>query len=336
MLTTISHPDELLPAITHIPLVDPYGRQPGTPLFRSYTPNLKIYDGDATKVKANKLIQNSMITVRDYNLLRTLLGVGILSRQQIQRLFWTPGTSLSTVNRRLKLQADRGVLISTMTYRDMLSDLGLERCALYGLGDVAREILAARSGLQSSRTIAYNPKYYAILADNPLVRHHVMTAEIYTRLKEKSNRADNEMVWFIEMACIIRDGDRELVRPDAYAVIGREEDKEEAHLFIETDTRNTNWEKKIQSYELARSRGNWREVLGSDWFPLVLCVVPNEHAVVRVANLIKSQSANVAYLLKAWPQFLVEDPYTGWYHAQGEAGGELVKILPDHLIQERS
>lgn len=290
MLTTLSHPDELLPAITHIPVVDPYGRQPGTPLFRSYTPNLKIYDGETTKVKANKLIQNSMITVRDYNILRTLLGVGILSRQQVQRLYWSPGVSLSTVNRRLKLLADRGVLISTMTYRDMLSDLGLER--------------------------------------------YVMTAELYTRLKEKCNRVGNEMVWFNEMACIIRGSDRELVRPDAYVVIGRAGDEEEAHLFIETDTRNTNWEKKVQSYELARSRGNWREVLGSDWFPLVLCVVPNEHAVARVANLIRSQSANVTYLLKAWPQFLVEDPYTGWYHVQGEAGEEMFKILPDRMIQE--
>lgn len=331
---TVLHPDEPLSAITHIPLADPYGRQPGEPLFRSRMPKQDISQNESVPARAGKLIESSMITVRDYNILKTLLGVGILTRHQTQRLFWEPGASLSVINRRLKRLTDRGVLLSTITHRELLSDLGLERCNLFSLGDVGREIMAIREGRPSWRRIPYNTKYYDIRVNNRLIRHHLMTSEIYTRLKEKSGRVGNEMVWFNEMACIIREEKQELVRPDAYAAIWRNGFAEEAHLFIETDTRHTNWEKKVPSYKVASVRGDWREVLDTARFPLVLCVVPSEQAVSRVAGLIKARSTNVTYLLKAWPRFLVEDPYVGWYHAQGDAGEELVKILPDSMIQE--
>lgn len=327
--------DGTLSAMTHIPLADPYGRRPGDPLFRSRAPKQKIYDSGAARIKASKLIQNSMITLRDTHILQTLLGVGILSRHQMQRLFWPPGTSLSTINRRLKLLTDRGILLSTTSYFDLLSDWGLERCHVYGLEDVGREVLAIRAGQPAARHVAYNGRYYDLLAENRLIRHHLMTSEIYTRLKEKSVRAGNELLWLNEMAAHIHDGERELVRPDAYATIWREGFADAAHLFIETDTRHTEWPKKVQSYELARSHGNWRHVLGAPCFPLVLGVVPHQRAVHRVATLIQAQATSITYLLKAWPQFLAEDPYTGWFHVQGAAGEEMVKLLPDEMIAEQ-
>ncbi|MCP4357163.1 MAG: hypothetical protein GY796_03980, partial [Chloroflexi bacterium] len=86
----ILHPDEPLSAVAHIPLVDPYGRRPGDPLFRSQMPKQAISQYDTASARAGKLIERSMITVRDYNILKTLLGVGILTRHQMQRLFWQP------------------------------------------------------------------------------------------------------------------------------------------------------------------------------------------------------------------------------------------------------
>lgn len=334
---SILYPVDHVPAIAYVPVKDPYGRRAGDPLFRSTRVNKKILDSDAIRAKATKLIHNSMVTVRDNNILNALLGVGVLSRHQLQRLFWEPDIALSTTNRRLKVLVERDILESTISYLDWLEDLRLERCSLYGIGDVGREILAVRWNQQSSKSVSYNKSYYSLIVENRIICHHVMTSEIYTQLKVKSNQAGNEMLWINEMDCIIRstaEDAKELVRPDGYAEIWRDGCEDTAHLFIETDTRNTEWEKKIESYECAYAQGNWIEALNSPWFPIILCVVPTPQAVKRVGALIKERARNVTYLLKAWPYFLIEDPYTGWYHVQGNENEEVVKILPDMMIQE--
>jgi hypothetical protein len=333
---SILYPDDHVPAIAYIPVSDPDGRKPGDLIFHSRAKKKKINESDTDKVKATKLIQNGMITVRDCNILKSLLGVGIFTREQVQRLFWEPGNSKTVVQRRLRLLVERELVLSTMAYLDMLEQLGMERCSLYGLDSVGREVIALREQMQSATKVSYSHQYY-VLADNRIIRHHVMTSEIFTQLKVKSNRVGNEMLWINEMDCILRDKNetvKELVRPDGYAEIWRDGFEDTAHLFVETDTRNTDWEKKIESYELAYARGNWQESLNTPWFPLVLCIVPTPQAVKRVGSLIKERARNVTYLLKAWPQFLMEDPYIGWHHVQGDDGVEIVKILPDTMVKK--
>lgn len=335
MLTDNFHPHEPAPAIAHIPYLAP-GHQEMNSALCGYSGkrrrNHTLNPTDSPAVRAQKLIENGLVTRRDYYLLKSLIGVGLLTRRQLQELFWQPGTARQTVSRRLSLLAgeERQLLISSSRQKDILAQLGLERCLTFGLSKTGRELIAQYEGRQSWRHVPYNDRYYKLETIRfSMIRHHLMTSEIYTRLKVKSNQAGNEMVWFNEMACILREGNQEMVRPDGYAVLWREGFPAEAHLFIETDTRHTDWEKKLQSYAAAKTRGNWRELFAIYQFPLVLCLVPSQQAVARIARLVQGQTQSpVTYLFKPWPQFLVEDPYTGWYHAQAD---KVVKILPDRM-----
>lgn len=327
---SVLYPRSHVPAISYIPVEE---INPSRPLSYSWGTNKKINESDTDRTKAIKLIQNSMVTVRDLNILKSLLGTGLFTRDQLQRLFWD-AKKVNTVTKRLKILVERDILSSSMAHMDKLENLGLVRCSIFGLGPAGCEILAVREQMQSAKKVSYNFQYYVIL-DNRIIRHHIMTSEIYTQLKTKSNKVRNEMIWLNEMECIIRsihDETKELVRPDGYAQIWREGFEHTAYLFIETDTRNTDWKKKIESYEKACAHGDWKEKLNAPQFPIVLCVVPNAQAAKRVMSLIKEKARDVVYLVKPWSLLLSENPYTDWYYVQGNNTEERVKILPDNMI----
>lgn len=338
MLTNLLPPDVPFPGIINIPYLKPQGKEIRKTLG-GFSGKRRVYHklnkSDPPAIRAEKLMERGKITNRDYHILKSLLGVGVLSRQQIQRLFWHLDSARQTVCRRLALLtgAERQFLEFTDIHKDTLESIGLERCRVYGLSVTGRELIAIREGRKSWRYVAYNEHYYELKTVCSIMRHHLMTSEIYTRLKVKSNRAGNDMMWFNEMACIIYNGKQELVRPDGYTTISCERFSEVATAFIETDTRHTDWEKKIQSYETAKAEGDWATVLGVSQFPLVLCVVPSQRAIERVTGMITNRRyTHVTYLFKPWHQFLIEDPYVGWYHAKAD---KVVKILPDKMIEEQ-
>lgn len=265
---------------------------------------------------ARALLQNGTMTYRDMYLLETLLGVGVLTSSQIHLLFWS-GKTRNAQRKRLGKLEKLGIIHCNSSYRFLLKGIGLQADNIYGLTSFGMEMLAAYNGRQSKKQIPYDTAYYSIVGNNRLMKHHIMTSQIYTKLKSAARTIGTEMVWINEMSSIIRhaEDDIELVRPDGFFKLYREYVSRTVLGFIETDTRNTEWIKKIRSYEKAFALGRWEENFGSK-FPTVFCIVPNNKAVNRVGGLIRKHRENVHYLVKSWQKLQEEDAFVNWYIPQ--------------------
>lgn len=262
--------------------------------------------------RATALLRNGTITGRDIQLLETFVGVGILTSSQIHALFWSKA-KISTPRKRLGKLIQLGLLESSSGYQRMLVEIGFSAENVYQLAPFGKMLLAVNSGKRSSRQLPYDSHYYHVAVNNRLMKHHVMTAQIYTTFKVGTQRHRNRLLWVNEMSAIVRDAEgKELVRPDGQFKIYREGLAGQVQGFVETDTRHTAWEKKIRSYEKAFALGDWQAQLGSK-FPTVFCVVPNDKAVMRVGELVRLTRQHVNFMLKSWPQFKTGDPFEQWY-----------------------
>lgn len=272
---------------------------------------------DTPRQVAVKLLENGEVTHRDAKILYTLLGIGVATRHQLQRLFWQEAVLLTTVLVRLRLLEQKGLLCASKQYIPHLKETGLTPCKVYGLGEAGLEVLAIRNALSSRREVPYNSDYYSLLQDNRLFLHHIQASELYTCLKLESRQREHMLKWLNETAVSVRDSSgRELVRPDGAAVI--ETDKRMAGFFVEIDRHKTDWYKKVYAYERGFRDGDWPARFdGVQKYPIVLCVVPTRHAVKRIAHLISDYQGmgGVTYLFKAWPDILSTTAYAGWYDA---------------------
>lgn len=280
---------------------------------------------DTARQAALKLLENGEITHRDGKMMMTLLGIGIATRHQLQRLFWQEAVCLRTALVRLRLLEKKGILRASRQYLPHLAQMGLIACNTYGLGDVGLEVLAWRNALDSAKAVPYNSSYYSLLQGNHLFTHHIQTSELYTRLKLAARQQGHPLQWLNETVASVRDQNgAECVRPDGGILLQGEEGVEP--FFVEIDTRNTDWHKKVIAYERAFREGLWQERFGSGEYPPVLCVVPNAHSVTRIARLIRDTRgmSSVVYLFKAWPDLLAGNVYEKWYQA---SSGRLVNLL---------
>lgn len=301
-----------------IPNAPPYGATLHTSVMTTNSKhrarNGKLLEAAQTeKERAKALLQNGTMTYRDMYLLETFLGVGVLTSSQIYALFWSPKTRNAQRKRLGKLER-LGLIEGNSSHRFLLNGIGLQADNLYGLTRFGKELLAMYEGRHSQKQIPYDEDYYSIVGRNRLLKHHIMTSQIYTTFKCASREIGLNMQWINEMSVIIRhrgEG-QELVRPDGFFKLYRPDMSRTVLGFVETDTRNTEWEKKIRSYERAFSLGNWQASIGSR-FPTVFCVVPNEKAVMRVSQRVQAHRENVTYLIKSWSKLQKEDVFRNWY-----------------------
>lgn len=283
---------------------------------------------DTPRQAALKLLENGEITHRDTKILMTLLGIGIATRDQLQRLFWQPNSSVKVVLNRLGELERKGVLVGSQNYVEALTQVGLAPCRVYGLGQVGLEVLAWRNALRSAKSVPYNSQYYSLVQGNHLFTHHIQTSEFYTRLKLACRKQGYVLSWLNEAFASIRDReDIELVRPDGGVII--QTDELERGFFVEIDRHKTDWHKKVGSYERTFRHGRWQEKFEVNKFPAVLCIVPTHHAVERIGVRIRESQGfiGVVWYLKAWPELLVTDANEGWYHVTAQRVVNLTALM---------
>ena len=165
-----------------------------------------------------------------------------------------------------------------------------------------------------------------LTGDDHLLLHDLRISEMFTRLQLGADKRGNELVWFNEMATILRQGDEEIVRSDGMGVLMGEGGG--TAYFVEMDRGNTDWRKKVQSYERARSQTAWRQVLRVDnWqpsaYPGVLCVVP-DWMEKRVREEIWGQKPQTHFYVKGWKSFWETEIFEDWHTASG--GKEEVSV----------
>jgi hypothetical protein len=281
---------------------------------------------------AAELLQQRRITNRDYRIFETLYGAApILSRHQLQRLFWGESTA-ATVGR---IASNRlGMLVYpyyALNYNPnavfALASVGMEPCYVYYLDTVGIRLLAEQRQREGKPFRPPQTGYNALAAPVMLL-HDLMVNEIFTRIRLRA-QADERLRfrWVIQWQSIIRDqADNELVRPDAIIILHQPDLNLTRHFFLELDRDNTvrRWPEKIQHYENALSTGQWRGRFGMKTFPTIL-VVSQLAEPERIASVVKKHSRATGWLFRTWSGLLSpnSDILTGWQNKVGEVSSLL-------------
>jgi hypothetical protein len=273
----------------------------------------------SARQQALELLEGNRLTDRDINLVRAFIGVGLLSRDQIQRLFFHNHLKLAG-NRLVKLYQyhflDRG-----LHWMQEMREMGLPPCYIYTLNKVGMEVYALYTSTPSS-DVPCTPDRYRLTRHNHFLLHDLQISEMFTRLQMGAWALGYEMTWFNELAATLRDGEEELVRPDGLAIIEAGGQEWETGWFIEMDRGNTNWEKKVAYYERARRQSAWEAVFRVQAYPAVLCVVPRRLQ-RKVVEIIQGQRPLTRFYVKSWEDFLQQEVFAGW---QAPGNGALLQI----------
>jgi hypothetical protein len=288
-------------------------------------------------VLAAELVQQGRITNRDYQIFETLYGAApILSRHQIQRLFWGNSTARTVgriVSNRLgTLVYPYYALNHNPNASVALAGAGLEPCYVYYLDAVGIKLLAEQRR-RSGRTFRPPQNIYNALAAPILLLHDLMVHEVFTQVTLRT-RGDSRVRfrWVIQWQSIIRDqAGNEMVRPDATIVLHEPETNVTRHYFLELDRdHNTRrWPERVQRYENALSAGQWRGKFGMRSFPTVL-VVSQHVGPERIAAIVRKQSQATSWLFKEWSSLLPagNDILAGWHNKHGEAASLIAAENP--------
>lgn len=276
-------------------------------------PPLKV----STRQYALHLLEGRL-TTRDLELVRALIGVGMLTRHQVQRLFFADNAKLAS-NRLVKLYHYHFLDRSSYWLVDMAYE-GFEPCYIYTIGATGLEAFALRMGIGRS-DVPFPPARYTLSREDHFLLHDLQISEMFTRLQMGAREKGWELVWFNESAAIQRRGEEEVVRPDGIAVLMGPE--RQVPLFVEMDRGNTDWVHKVAAYERARQQVTWPQTLRVDgWqptiYPTVLCVVPDRMQ-DEVLRTIASRQAQTRFYLKSWETFLTTDIFTEWQDSRSGA-----------------
>jgi hypothetical protein len=293
------------------------GKSRNIPVRRPTRPPLET----SVRQAAKQLLNSLRFTARDEALLNTLLGVGLLSQQQIRSLFFASANDRTT-NSRLKQLYDAHLLDFTAGLMPRMAEAGMQPCYLYALGPVGEEILAIRRGV--SRSALGLSDRYDLHRGNPLLMHDLQVSHIYVQAKVAARPHNGGVVWGNEQAAAIRNQTgQELVRPDGLLdlTIGRQNQT----FFVELDRGSSHWPDKINFYETARRRGEWQSVVRGDTFPTVLSVVADRF-LTRARRAAQNNHAPIRFLFKSWSAFLAEPFFSNW-HLGGEE--RLVNLFPE-------
>ena len=280
------------------------GRNGNIPVRRPCRPPLET----SVRQAARQMLQSPRFTARDEALLNTLLGVGLLSQQQIQALFF-PHTTDRIVNRRLKMLYDAHLLDFTASLMTRMQQASLKPCYLYTLGPVGEEILAIRRGV--SRSALGLSDRYDLHRGNPLLMHDLQVSQIYVQAKIALRPLQGAIAWGNEQAASIRNYDgRELARPDGLLRLTLADSS--YPFFIELDRGSSHWPDKLSFYEEARQRGEWQTIVSSETFPPVLAVVA-DNFLNRARRAAQDKRTPIRFLFKSWSSLLANPFLKSWY-----------------------
>ncbi len=256
---------------------------------------------------ARRLLDSPRFTARDEAILETLLGVGLMSREQIQRLFFQ-GKTDKAVTVRLKKLYENHLLDYSADLMARMRMAGMEVCHVYGLGTVGEEILAIRRGL--TRTALNHSGRYDLQRGNPLLIHDLQVSEVYVQAKGAMRKVNGQVIWYNEQASAIRNlAGEELVRPDGTLVLIAK--GAIVSCFVEMDRGSTHWPNKVGFYEHARRNGDgWQGRFQGVQFPVVLAIIPPK--LVDKVSQVLQESHSVRFLLKTWPELLLTDFLQDW------------------------
>lgn len=262
----------------------------------------------STQQAAEEVLNSRKLTDRDLKVLETLLCVGVLSRHQIQRLFWPTSVNTATTSMRLNLLYERWLITDTPRVIPTMSEAGLVPCHVYTLGPVGEEVLALQEGL-NRKQIALGRRY-SLGRGAQLIMHDLQVSEVFVQATSiVRQRADLEMKWANEKLASIWNKDNEIVRPDG-AMLLKQDERITAH-FIEMDRGATRWEEKVEAYEKAQEIGEWMGRWRLWTFPPVLSIVPAGRS-KQIAKIVAEKRRKVVHLLKEWPDVLRSDVLEGW------------------------
>lgn len=273
---------------------------------------------------AAELMQQGRISNRDYRILETLYGATpILSRDQIQRLFWNHSdapTLPRMVSNRL------GTLVYpyyTLDYNPnagiALRTAGLESCYVYYLGAVGMELLAAQRH-RTGKPFRRPKTVYNALAAPIMLLHDLLVSEVYTRVRLRVAQEDDlRFRWVIQWQSVIRDqAGNELVRPDAILIFNHFDVTRYFFLEMDRDQGVRRWEEKIQKYENALSTGLWRGKVGMTTFPTVLVLTEKANP-KRITEIVKKKLKATTWLFREWDDVLRGDILHNWKTQAGES-----------------
>lgn len=252
------------------------------------------------------------LTTRDIEIVRALIGVGMLTRHQIQRIFFN-NSHKSASHRLTKLYHYHFLDRNSYWLTDMRAD-GLQPCFIYTIGATGLEAFAQRMGMARSQ-IPFNPARYTLTRDDHFLLHDLRISEMFTQLRLHVRREEGELIWFNEAASMVHVGQEEIVRPDGLGVLlsgGRE-----AAFFVEMDRGHTDWAHKVKAYDQAYQSNVWRRMFKiSGWqptaYPPVLCVVP-DGLLEKARETIGQERPMTEFYIKGWSAFLAEETLCGWY-----------------------
>ncbi|MBK8989706.1 MAG: replication-relaxation family protein [Chloroflexi bacterium] len=263
----------------------------------------------SARQQAQLLWEQNRLSDRDINLIRGFIAVGMLTRHQIQRIFFRDHEKMAA-NRLARLY-HQYFLDRTLAWGDEMRAMGLPACYIYTANRVGLEAYALCTGARYQQ-VPFNRDRYLLTRQNHKMLHDLQISEMFTRLQVGMQAMGWEMTWFNEWAAILRQEEEELVRPDGVAILERARSDMEVGYFIEMDRGNTDWQKKIAFYDRAYQRSAWRQVLRVTDYPAVLCVVVSEWVEAEAIQIVREKRPITRYLFKTWERFLAEDVYQGW------------------------
>jgi hypothetical protein len=225
------------------------------------------------------------LSERDLAVLSSLERLRLLTSGQLQRLHMFAG---STATRPRRTRALLKRLYDLQLITRFTRTIGGIRAGstghVYGLSGLGQAVL----GIQGT----YNKRRRSVWETKPYFQDHVLTvAELYVRTVEATREGNGDLLTFdAEPACwrtyIGSDGDRQIVKPDAFVRTGVGEI--ERSTFVEVDLASEGpgtIKRKCQAFISYWRSGVEQEKHGV--FPKVLWLVPTEQRRERLADIVR-------------------------------------------------
>ena len=274
------------------------------------TPPVKI-DRQQLREQLAELLQRGRLTGRDEGLVECLRELGVLSLDQIRRIWW-PGAKEATAYNRLYFLLKQRIVGGARVPTAGLQSWGLPARKVYTVGPAGWLWLKEE----------INPDLNHRHLKRDQVLHDLLVAELYVRLTEAVRLRGEAwaVTWVGEQAAGFYESDRAtpVIAPDGLAIVQQRRGEKVATLplFIELDrTReahgrpSSDWGRKVGGYNRFYAH-NWKmhPQLGDlPTFPWVAVVTHGAQRLLNLAQAIqKHRQEPVVYYLALWEDLPVE------------------------------
>ena len=268
--------------------------------------------------QADYLLRRNCITRRDRELLRVLLHMKVMSKNQLRRLLWPPEGAESTIDARVRKLYDRHLMARAINMMDALEAEGMQPSYVYMLDGVGEEILAREQGV-TRHALGYKRRQLSDRLPQYLM-HDLCLSECFVQMSLAiRNNETLGAVWLNEREASVRnDTGKEVVRPDG--IMRLAEGERRVDLFLEMDRGATPWEEKLEKY-----MDTLDLVWGVEAHLQLLCVVQGKD-MKRLTKLMGEMThPQMTCLLKTWESVLAGNFLTGWLSVRS---GGVISLFP--------